>query len=119
RAVDLRKIGRLIAWRHLQDRIARYRAGDVDAFIEAGQPIGRGLRNRGPDRTAEGVGGDLDGGGGGEYPLLPAFGDAGLPRQQRGDILIPDLRRHQCEDAETNTEGRETRALRVVTQLEQ
>jgi hypothetical protein len=28
------------------------------------------------------------------------------------------LRRHQCEDAENNTEGRETRALRVVTQLQ-
>ena len=43
-------------------RIARQRARDVDALIvEACQPIGRGLRRRGSDRTAEAVGRDLDG----------------------------------------------------------
>ena len=52
-----------------------------------------------------------------EHPLLPAFGDARLPGQQRCDILISDFCRDQCEDAKTKAEGRETRALRPVTQL--
>ena len=50
-----------------------------------------------------------------ENTLLPAFGDARLPRQQRRNILISDLGRDQCEDAKTETEERETRALRPVT----
>ncbi len=46
---------------------------------------------------------------------LPALRDAGLTRQQRRDVLIADLVRHQREDTETESEGREPRALRMVT----
>src|SRR6266851_5274616 len=50
-------------------------------------------------------------------PATEALGDARLPGQQRCDILISNLVRDQCEDAETKTEGRETRVPRPVTQL--
>src|SRR6185437_10483060 len=70
------------------------------------------------DRTAKAVGGDLNGTDRGEYPLLPALADAGLPRQQRCDILIAGFGRGQCKDAKTEAEERETRALRPVTQLQ-
>ena len=38
-----------------------------------------------------------------------------LRHRQRGDILISDFCRDQCEDAKTQAERRETRALRPVT----
>ena len=117
RAIDLGKIGGVITRRRRDERIARHGSRDVDALIvEAGQPIGRGLRRGGSDRTAERERCDLDGAGRGEHPLLPALGDAGLARQQRSNILISDLGRHQSEDAKTEAEGREPRALRLATQ---
>ncbi len=117
-AIDLGEIGRVITRRRLRKRIPRHRTGDADTLVvEAGQPIACGLRRRRPDRTAEAIGSDLNGAGGGEHPFLPAFGDARLPGQQRCDILISNLVRDQCEDAETKTEGRETHVLRPVTQL--
>src|SRR6266702_2422688 len=83
RAVYLGKIGSLIArWRRGQ-RIARHRAGDVDALIiEAREPIGGGSRRRGSDRTAEREGRDVDASDGGEHAALPALGDARLPGEQ-------------------------------------
>jgi hypothetical protein len=115
RAVDLGKIGGLVARRRLQRRIAGNRAGDV-AAVEACEANHRALRNRGADGTGEAVSGELDRGRRGEDLLLPTLGDAGLTRQQRRNVLIAGLSRHQCEDAETDSEGREPRALRMVTQ---
>src|SRR6185437_12737864 len=116
RAVDLGKIGGLVTRRRLQHAIARQRSGDVDAgIIEAREPIGRALRRRSADWPAEAVSCELDGGGGASDALLPAFSDAGLPREQRGDVLIAGLVRHQAEDTKRNTEGREPRALRLLT----
>src|SRR3984885_13649382 len=116
-AVDLGEIRRLIALRRLRDRIARYCARDVVPVFEAGKLKGPSLGRRRPDRTPEAVGGELNGRGRREHPALPALGDTRLPGQQRCDILISDFRRDQYEDAKTKAEGRETRALRPVTQL--
>ncbi len=114
-AIDLGKIGGLVARRRLQRRIAADRAGDV-AAVEAREANHRALRSRSADRPGEAVGGELYGGRSREHLLLPTLRDAGLARQQRGNVLIAGLSRHQCEDAETDAEGREPRALRMVTQ---
>ncbi|GCC44567.1 hypothetical protein chiPu_0028517, partial [Chiloscyllium punctatum] len=115
-AIDLGKIGCLIARRRRGDRIASDSAGDVGAGVQPREQDLRVLRRGGSDRTAEAVGRDLDGADRGrEDALLPALGNAGLPGQERGNILISDLGRHQCEDAKTETEERETGALRLVT----
>src|SRR5690348_2252270 len=113
-AIDRRKLGGLIATRRLQQRIARYRSGDVEALaVKAGEPVRRGLGERGSKRAAEAEGGDLDGGyRRAKHALLPALGDAGLPRQQRGDVLVAGVGGHQREDAEAEAEGRKPCALR-------
>src|SRR6185312_225033 len=115
RAIDFGEIRGLIA-RRLQHHVARNRARDVGrGTFEACEPIGRALRRGGSDRTAKAVGSELDGGGCAGDALLPAFTDARLAREQRGDVLIAHLAGHQSEDTQRKTEGRETYAPRLLT----
>ncbi len=47
---------------------------------------------------------------------LRSLRDAGLAREQSRKVLIANLARQQSEEAKTEAEGHEVRALRPVTQ---
>jgi len=107
-AVDGRKLRGLVAVRHRRrcQRIARQRTSDIGAgVVEAGeQKKSRPAASRWPSgrpRTRKVANLDGGGDGGSEH----AFSASARRRRaagpaNAGDVLITDLGRHQCEDAE-------------------
>ena len=90
-AIDGRKIFSLRSADDLTERISRNRSGDVlgRCAAIAGETDRHRLRNRRSDRTGEIECRDLNGRERrADHARLPAFGDAGLARQKRGDVLI-------------------------------
>ena len=98
-------------------RARRDGAGDVGiGRAQARQPIGRRLRDQAADRMRKAEGGGVDGAERRRQRMgARALRDILLADQQRGEILIADLRRHQTERQNAEAEGADTDTLRPVT----